>query len=445
MKIFITFFCIIIFASLISAQTATQILAKANGQNFTTADLPKELRDAYLNLARNVLEARKTLFNQQLAEMLFEFEAKAQNTTVNNLLEKQVFSKVPNPTEKQIQDVYEKNRAALGGRTLEQVRQQIVAFLRREPEQKALGVYVQSLAKKYKLVVFKDVNARNLKAADILASVNGRNVTLANFDAKSRVALYEYRMDVFDDVKDFLEEKILSMLVEVEAKAENIQSNELIAREISNKMRDYSNEEREQLQSDFRKKLFTKYNVQFFLREPAPLVLNVSIDDDPIKGAANAPVTVVMFSDFQCSACAATHPVLQRVLTEFPAEKVRFVVRDFPLESIHENAFQAALAANAAFKQGKYFEFIEILYRNQYTLDKESLKRFAAELGLNSAQFELDLQSEQNAAEIRKDIKDGEIYGVSGTPTIYVNGIKVRRNTAENFRDAIKRALGAKQ
>ena len=117
------------------------------------------------------------------------------------------------------------------------------------------------------------------------------------------------------------------------------------------------------------------------------------------------------------------------------------IVRDFPLETVHENAFQAALAANAANKQGKYFEYIEFLYRNQDALDKESLKKYAAEAGLNLAQFELDFQSETNAAEIRKDIADGKNYGITGTPTIYVNGVKVRHNTFEDFREAIEAAL----
>ncbi len=440
MKFIATCFFTIIFAFAIAAQTATQILAKANGQNFTVADLPAEVREAYLKLSKNSLDARRMLFNQQLAEMLLDIEARVRKISVDKLIES-VNAKVANPTENQIQDVYDKNRDALGGRSLEQVRGQIVAFLRREPEGRALNVFVMSLGKKYKTVVFKDVNARNLKAADILATVNGKNITVGNFDAKNRVALYEQKADVFDDVKFALEEKIYAALVVAEAKAQNLETSDLIAREISDKLRDFTNEEREELESVFRRKLFTKYNAQFFLKEPAPLVLQISADDDPSKGVATAPVTVVMFSDFQCSACSAAHPVLQRVLAEYPSEKLRFVVRDFPLEQIHENAFLAATAANAAHKQGKFFEFTEILYRNQNALDRESLKKYAADLGLNPAQFELDLQSETNAAEIRKDMADGANYGITGTPTIFVNGVKVRRNTAEYFREAIEKVL----
>jgi protein-disulfide isomerase len=148
-----------------------------------------------------------------------------------------------------------------------------------------------------------------------------------------------------------------------------------------------------------------------------------------------------MFSDFECSACSATHPVLKKVLTAYP-ENVRLVVRDFPLESVHPNAFKAALAANAARAQGKFFEYIEILYSNQQSLDDTSLKKYAGELGLNLKQFELDLASEKAAAEIRKDMADGTRFGARGTPTIFVNGVRVHHISSESLRRAIDRALG---
>jgi protein-disulfide isomerase len=147
-----------------------------------------------------------------------------------------------------------------------------------------------------------------------------------------------------------------------------------------------------------------------------------------------------MFSDFQCPACGRTHPVLKQVLAEY-GDKVRFAVRDFPLENIHENAFQAALAANAARTQGKFFEYADVLYRNQEALDKASLVKYAGELGLNVKQFELDFSDAKAANEIRKDQADGRSYGIGGTPAIFVNGVKVQRLSADAFRRAIDRAL----
>ena len=136
--------------------------------------------------------------------------------------------------------------------------------------------------------------------------------------------------------------------------------------------------------------------------------------------------------------------MLKKVLDEFPG-KIRFVVRDFPLVAIHEHAFDAAKAASAANAQGKFFDYIDILYTHQDALDLESLKKYAAQLGLNARQFELDFNAEKTTAEIKKDMADGQSYGVGGTPTIYVNGVKVRQLTAGAFRDAITTALARGQ
>lgn len=439
MKFIAAFFCLIIFTFSLFAQTSNQILATANGQNFTVQDLPPKVAEAFINLSKTVAETRKSLLEQQVAETLLELEAKAKNLTVEKLIE-QVTGKVPAPTEKEIQAVYDTNREQIGDKTLAEVRLQIVAFLRQESEQKALINFLGMLKTKYKAVQGKNVNALNLKPIDILATVGGKTISVKDFEAKNKITLYETKAKVFDAVKFALNELIFSALVTAEAKSQNIETTDLIAREVTDKMRDYTDEERETLETDFRKRLFTKFKTQILLKEPAPLVLTISTDGNPFKGSVNAPVTVVMFADFQCSACASAHPILQRVLAEYGAQ-ARFVVRNFPLTTIHENAFQAAVAANAANAQGKFFEYIEFLYRNQDALDKESLKKYAVEAGLNPARFEIDLQSEKIMSEVRKDIADGKSYGINSTPTIFVNGVKVRVVSAEGFRNAIDKAL----
>jgi protein-disulfide isomerase len=124
--------------------------------------------------------------------------------------------------------------------------------------------------------------------------------------------------------------------------------------------------------------------------------------------------------------------------------KIRFVVRDFPLEAIHENGFQAARAAGAANLQGKFFDYIEILYKNQNALDLASLKKYAAQIGLNVQQFELDFNSEKVAAEVRKDMADGEALNIGSTPTIFVNRKRVRNLSVGGFKEAIDKALAGK-
>jgi protein-disulfide isomerase len=440
MKIFIALFYTFIFSLSLPAQTNVEILATADGQKFTVADLAPDLREAYKQRNAKNAQMRQDILTQMIVDTLLETEAAARKIEVDKLIEEAKPEIVRMPTEAQIKAVYNANKAKLGGRTLDEVREQIIGFLNRETEQKTMVAYVKRLQAKYKVTPVKPLNAPNLKAADVLFTVGAKRITVAQFEQRAKRELYEFRAEIYDAVIDALEEMIYAKLVEREAQKAGIASNDLIAREITDKMRDYSNEESENLREDFRRRLFQKYNAQILLKEPEPFAQNVSVDDDPFRGNAGAPVTVVMFSDFQCSACAATHPVLQKVLAEY-GDKIRFVVRDFPLTTIHKDAFLAAQAAAAANAQGKFFEFTEILYQNQAALDAVSLKKYAADSGLNVAQFELDLQSGKFAGEVRRDMAEGKSYGVTSTPTIFVNGVKVRALSAKSFRDAIEKAL----
>jgi protein-disulfide isomerase len=422
------------------AQNPEEILATANNQTFTSKNLAPDARQAFDNLPKTIGKKRKELLEQQIAGILLESEAAARKTTVENLVQKEVGLKIPNPTDVQIQAVYDANRASIGDKTVKELRPQIVVFLRRDLEQKAFANYVSTLKTKYKVSDGKDVNAEALGASDILATVGGKQITVDAFEAKNKLSLYEMKAEIYDQTRDTLEELLFSALLVAEAKSQNIQPNDLIAREITDKLREFADAEREQLEYGLRKRLFQKYNAKIFLKDLAPVVQNISTEGSSSKGKIDAPVTVVMFSDFECSHCALTHPVLQRVMAEY-ADKIRFVVRNYPLESIHENAFRAALAAAAANAQGKFFEYVELLYSNQDRLDVESLKKYAAQIGLNQKQFDLDLGSEKLAAQVRRDLADGTKYGVAATPTVYVNGVKVRSNSPQGIRRAIERAL----
>jgi len=422
------------------AQKPGEILATANGQNYTAIDLAPEARQEFENLPKTIANVRLSLLEQQINDILFEAEAAAQKTSVEKLIEREIRSKIPVPTDAQIKAVYDANRAAVGGKTLEEIRPQIVAFLRREPEQQAYNSYLSNLKIKYKATLGKDVNAANLTGFEVLATAADKQISTRSYDAKNKTTLTEIEAEVYERTRDALEQIVYSNLLVDEAKTQNIGAGDLIEREITSKMKDYSDEERLSLENALREKLFRKYNAKFLLKEIAPVVQNISADDDPAQGKTTAPVTVVMFTDFQCPACAATHPVLKKVLAEY-ADKIRFVVRDFPLVQIHENAFQSAIAAGAANAQGKFYEYAEVLYKNQNALDAVSLKKYAADLGLNLKQFEADLANSKIADEVRKDIEDGKRYGLSSTPTIFVNGVKVRQLSPQSFRKAIDKAL----
>lgn len=439
MKPIAIIFCLIIFCFAAVAQNAVETLATANGQKFTAEDFPANVKEAFENLPKLIAEQREHFFQDQIEETLLKTEAEAKNLTVEELIEREVLAKVPAPTEKEIKTVYEANRASIGDKTLEEIRPQIVRFLRQKPEQKAYSSFISTLKTKYKVTPVNNVNAQNLKPSEVLAKVGETQITAEDFDSKNKSKLYDFEAGLYDRFLEELKEAVYLELVKAEATARKIEVSDLIAKEITNKMSEFSDLERTQLQNAFSKSLFRKYDAKFLLKEPEPFVHNINIENEPFQGSKNAPVTVVMFTDLQCPACASVYPVLQKVIFEY-GDKVRFVVRDFPLK-MHDNAFDAAVAANAANAQGKFFEYKEILYKNQERLDKNSLVEYASQIGLNIERFIADLENKEFADEVREDMADGEKHGVSGTPTIFVNGVKVRTLSEENFRNVIGKSI----
>jgi protein-disulfide isomerase len=143
--------------------------------------------------------------------------------------------------------------------------------------------------------------------------------------------------------------------------------------------------------------------------------------DDPSQGKADAPVTIVEFSDFQCPFCLRVMPTLKDLRSKY-GDKVRLVWKDFPLTQIHPQAFVAAQAGNCAREQGKFWEYHDKLFANQSALQPDSLKKYAADAGLDTAKFNQCLDSSKYEARIEDALAAGNRLGISSTPTVYVNG-----------------------
>jgi len=145
-------------------------------------------------------------------------------------------------------------------------------------------------------------------------------------------------------------------------------------------------------------------------------------EDDPFSGPVDARVTIVEFADFECPACGAVHPVLQLVKEANP--DVKFVYRQFPLTSIHEFAQGAAEASLAAAAQGKFWEYHDELFINQSQLSRDDLITHAGTVGLDVSQFTSELDERVHRDAVNQDRTDGNVLGVRGTPTLFVNGVR---------------------
>lgn len=420
-------------------QQAEEILATAAGKNFTAASLSDDGRKVYADRKAAVADYRAELLEKMVSSILLDNEAKSASSTQEKLLAAAAAKAAP-ATPAELKAIYDANLEAFGGRSFEAVRAELIDYVKQARERKAIDDYIAGLKAKYKVSAAADVNGTAVKPEDVLVTIGSRSISAAEFEAKNRAAANDFERKIYENLKADLKASILSVLVAEEAKARGVESSAIYASEITDKLRAFTEQEKFDLETALQKRLFAKYGAKLLLTEPVPYKQNISVDDDPSIGPAAAPVTIVMFGDFQCPACAAAHPILRRVIAEFP-NKVRLVARDFPLVTIHDNAFRAALAANAANAQGKFFEYADVLYKNQSALDDASLKKYAAGLGLNLKRFELDFTDEKAAAEVRKDMADAETYGVSWTPSIYVNGIKLMNAGADDIREAINKTL----
>ena len=141
----------------------------------------------------------------------------------------------------------------------------------------------------------------------------------------------------------------------------------------------------------------------------------------PSIGPADAPVTIVEFSDFECPFCAALQPTLERVKAEY-AGRMRLVFRHFPLTGIHPNAWRAAEAAACAGEQGRFWDLHALMFSEQAALSAGDLREKAARLGMDTAAFGACLDDRRYHDAVHADVDAGIEAGVEGTPTLFING-----------------------
>jgi protein-disulfide isomerase len=454
-------------------KSATPVaVVTVNGQTFTTADLPPALRDEVDHLDQKIDEARARIFELQINTKLLQLEAKKRGIDTHRLYELEVIGRVPVITQTQIKKFIDENRQQFEGMDPAIANQQVTAFLRAESESKLADELVKRLRKTYLIVMGVDINSPTVNGNSVMATVAGEPLKADSLIERLKPIVYNLRLETYELTKKQIDQMVDDMLLLEEAKRRQIGPEVIIRTEVSDNVRSPSEEEvakfysdnkarisgdlnsvrnqvvsylqdqsRQRLEKELSARLRKGADIRWLISEPAQPVQNISADDDPARGDINAPVTVVEFTDFQCPACAAMHPILEEVLKAY-GNKARFVVRDFPL-NIHENARKAAEAANAAHAQGKFFEYAALLFKNQKALDIASLKKYASELGLDRARFDAALDRGTYAAEVKKDVEDGEVYGIRSTPTIFVNGLQLKTLSADGLREAIDRAMNS--
>lgn len=285
----------------------------------------------------------------------------------------------------------------------------------------------------------------------------------------------EYLTNTYQAAMQSIEQTILEKLLDQEVKAAGFASQEdLLKKEVEDKVVEPTEKEiadmyeqfkdrlqgmdltaaspliREQLLRQkqgerfqvYLEELKTKHNVKITLPYPDLPRQQVSADDDPFLGTDGAPIEIIQFAEFQCPYCGKVGPTIDRLLEEYPG-KLKIVYRDFPL-GFHDRAIPAAIAANCAGEQGKYWDMHAVLMDNQTKLSDTDLAGFAQGVGVDMDKWTTCLKDPAQEAEVKKDMEDASAVGVTGTPAFFINGVLLSGAVPyDQFKSIIDKELAA--
>jgi protein-disulfide isomerase len=457
-----------------SQQPLPEVLAIVNGIKITNAELAANQR--IKELQQEVIDARKREVELQINSLLLEAEARRLGTSTSSVLETEIIAKTKTPTGVEVQAFYDQNKAKINAE-FASVKSEILSYLKGEREREAAQAYAQRLRTAAKVTVSSQpvtAPANKQDLARAFATVNGKNITSADVEESLKPLIFSVQEQTFSLRKQEVDQRINDVLLEQEASKRGITTKALIAAEIGSKTGPVTDVEAEQFYQKNKERINGEFStvktqlieylieqrkrdqeqalaermragakLQLFLIEPQPPQYTIAIDDQPLRGNPTATTTLVVFTDLQCPACAELHPVVERLIGVY-GERVKFVMRDYPLNQ-HKEAMMAAVAAEAAREQGKYWEYVAILFQNQFALQLDKLKEYATRLNLDRTKFDQALLNDRIKEKVQRDQLDASKIGVTGTPAIFINGKRFTDRSYEGLDAALNASLTNKR
>ena len=448
------------------------VFATVNGIKIASKDVDEPIKARVQELQNQVIEARKAQLDFEINSRLLEAEARRLGISAQKLLEREVPQRITNPTEAEARAFYDENKKNIEGE-FKDVKGQVIGYLLNQRRADEAKKFAERLRLSAKVELLTDSVTPPETEADrsrVFATVNGIRVTSGDVEEAIKPTIFSVQEQIYELRKKALDVKINDLLLDDAAKKKNVTSDALFDSEILPRVKPVTEKEIRKFYDENKEKINAPYEVvhaqilqmlqnreqgnaasayaeelrkgaalEIFLRPPDPPVISISTDDRPWTGGANAQVTIVEFTDFECPSCANAQPVLENLVKEF-GDKVKLVAHSFPLEQ-HKHAFKAAEAAEAAREQGKYWEYTLILFKNQKELEVDKLKAYAGLLGLDRKRFDDALDSGKFTDAVKQELSIGDRIGVESTPSIFINGKRTREKTREALKSAIEAAL----
>jgi protein-disulfide isomerase len=293
-------------------------------------------------------------------------------------------------------------------------------------------------------------------AADVVvATVGGQAIRMSDIEQhwqkQDPASFARIRQQVYDMNRQVLDDLIGELLLQNEAKKRSVTVEQLLAAETPKRLRPVTEDQIKDLYEQSRERTqgmsldalrpaivsyleqqrpvearrrfveeLRKASSDVMIKLEVPRTTIKVLPNDPVTGSASAKVEIVEFSDFQCPYCKRVAPVLKQVMAKY-GDRVKLVWKDFPLPN-HPDARPAAEAALCANDHGKFWAYHDKLFDNQAEMTVTNLKRWAAELGMNATTFNACFDQGTHRHLVEQDQEEGSRYGVSSTPTVYING-----------------------
>jgi predicted DsbA family dithiol-disulfide isomerase len=303
--------------------------------------------------------------------------------------------------------------------------------------------------------------ARATSPESVLVEVDGVKITQAEFESKRPAALFQAHNNFYEAERKALDEFVSDYLLIRQAQKEGVTVPELLERHTNGAKFTPPSEEtlrvyyegvdttepyeavRDKIieairtrrlakaRSAYLQSLRSEAKISFLLSPPrAP----ISLKDTPVRGRADAPVTIVEFADYECPYCQQIQPVVDKLLSDYPG-KIAFAFKDFPLPN-HAHAQKAAEAAHCAQAQGKYWELHDAMFTT-HQLETSQIKDAAKGLHLDSAAFNTCLESGAKSEIVKTHFEESQALGLPGTPAFFVNGRLINPNGTVSY-DTLK-------
>lgn len=450
---------------------AAASFATLDGEALGTADFDPELQKRVAGRDAAVAAARRDALDAEIADERLHLEAERQKSSFRSFWEREILRKTPAPSEADLKTLFEKWKQWYPGKSLADLRPGLAGTVLARNRAKREAEVAASLKERFPSVPGADPGAPNQAPDTVLATVGGRKITAAS--NRVLAAGFAVERDLYYAEWEATEKALSSRLFKAEAERRGVTPDALRKAEVDDKVpeptaedvlrawekemgsgRSPTEEERRAVVADLKQErageiaaafdrgLRAGRTVDVHVPAPAAPVLALDVAGAPARGPASAPVTVVEYADFECPHCAKAWLAVEEALQPY-GDRVRYVFRNYPLPS-HEHALKAAEAAAAAHAQGRFFELAGLMFRNQNALDTPSLKKRASEAGCDPTRFAAALDGGRYTLDVLLEARDGERYGVAGTPYFFVNGVwlKWEATDVKGIRAAVDAALG---